>query len=419
VTSTNVALSVFLRLAGAGSKFILFFYLARHISPESLGLLGIIFAVLAIGVQLTGAEVHYINSRDIASGSKESAAAIIRAQLILHCISYFLALPLLALAFHAGALPWTYFILVALLLISEHIGQELIRFLQFTLRPVLGALVIFVRSGLWVFFLIYLVEAQGLALTPLTILQVWFFFSSLAVLLGCYLVRDYLLARTVKWLFSPHWVIETLSKAAPFLITAGCFTIAQHLDRFVLNFQIGQASVGIFFFMASMASALHILVTFAVGVFYGPLAIRAFRKEGLEEYQQIKRVFIRKTIAYGVAGFILGVILMAPALSLIGREDYLQYEHVFYLMLISNAVMLGSDITNLDLYVRGMDHEIMLAAISGLVATLLIQSVCIWAWGITGAGIGAIFSAAFSWYLRLHFYRKTIDRFPLLLSIPR
>jgi O-antigen/teichoic acid export membrane protein len=415
VVVINNLLAVFFRLSGALSKFVLFLYLGRAVDTAQIGLLAIVIAVVAIFVQLVGAEFHYINNREIASSTKLHAAGLIRGQLILHCVSYFLILPMLSLVFFFGLLDWIYFIPILCLLITEHLGQEIFRFLQFRFKPVLGALVLFVRSGLWVFVFIYLVERYGVLPSIQNVLEIWLVFSLLAVFFGGYFIRDYLFERQASKVFSLAWSKNAIGRAMPFFISAACFSLFQYLDRFILELTLGTASVGIMFFLASLASALHLFVSFAVGVFYGPLAIRAFRQKGLDAYLEVRSSFIKKTIAYGLIGVIFALVLISPVLNLVGKADYLSHAYVFYLMLIANAIMIGADFANLDLYVRNMDKEIMFSTVFALLASIVIQTIMILAFGIMGAALGVILSAIGMWIARRAMYTRAITASPQLV----
>jgi O-antigen/teichoic acid export membrane protein len=416
VRPAEVVLSVALRLAASAAKFAIFLYLAKDLPPEEVGLIGIVFAVIAIGVQITGAELHYINSRDIAAGSKDVVAGLIKAQLRVHMISYLGVAPVLWIVFYFGLLAHKYFWIVLVLLISEHLAQELTRFLQFVFRPVLSALLIFIRSGLWVIALIFGVELFHINLSALIVLKAWAIFSILAAACGLYLIREYLLLRQQISLFTLEWVTRTLRRAAPFFTTTVFFSSSLYLDRFILDALLGKEAVGIYFFLWSLASALSVFVTFAVGVFYGPLAIRAYRQEGLGAYLKVRKVFARKTATYAGIGMFCGAILIEPVLQFIGRVEYLEYAYIFYFLLSANCVVLASDFTNLEMYVRGLDREMMFAAIFGLVVTLVIQWTFIDWWGIAGGGVGAILSVLATWCGRFYFLRRSLRIEPVLLT---
>lgn len=417
---TSAVLSVVFRLSGALSKFILFLYWGRLVEPAEIGLFGIIYAIVAIFVQLVGVEFHYVNSREIASSSsKEHASRLIRGQIVLHLFSYVIAVPVLSLVFFGGILDWLYFYLIACLVVVEHLCQELFRFLQFCFRPVLGAFVSFIRSGIWVFIFIYVVEYNLALPTIKNVLYAWLSCSFLAVLIGTYFIRDYLFGQQEPGIFTFKWACAAIQRASPFFISAIFFSLFQYMDRFILNYILGPNSVGVYFFLASLASALQLIVSFSVGVFYGPLAIRAFRQEGLKGYLDVRTILIKKSLLYCFAALIPAVLVINPVLSFIGKPDYIAHVEVYYIMLIANVAMIIADFSNLELYVRNLDREIMLSAIFGLIASLVIQTVSIISFGVVGAAIGAILSAFGIMFFRRLLYSRAIVADPILQYSPR
>ena len=419
INKYSVLSSLFFRLGAAASKFILFIYLARNITPEELGLIGIIIAILIIAVQMTGLEIHYVNSRNIVTEQEINSAAIIRAQFLTHFLSYILALPCMVLLFFFQILDWSYLIVISALLISEHLGQEMIRFLQFTFKPVKSAILIFLRSGCWAYVLIILCEFFSFELNVKLVLYVWLLFSITAVVYGLISLRTFLFGKIEINLFTLDWLRTVLLKSMPFFFTTSFFTISQYIDRFVLQNIIGGFGVGIFFFMASMASALNLFVSFSVGVFYGPLSIRAFRKDGKQSFEEIKQIFIKKSIIFGIVGLTCGLILIHPALYFIDKEEYYNFIYIYYLMLFANCLMIGSDFANLEMYVRGLDVEMMSSAMIGLILTFIIQVTLVSLWGMSGVGFAAIISVGTTWITRYLVFKRAIRRNPKLLSLPR
>jgi O-antigen/teichoic acid export membrane protein len=152
--------SIFLRLAAAVAKFFLFLYLAVKLSPSEVGEFGLVVAIISIGIILIGGELHYVNSRVIAASKITDVRIIITDQLKTHLVFYILVPPLLYFLTLVDFLDDEYFYIVLWLLICEHISQEIIRFLQFTFKPVLGSFVIFFRNVSWVICLLVVSESR-------------------------------------------------------------------------------------------------------------------------------------------------------------------------------------------------------------------------------------------------------------------
>jgi len=410
--------SVFLRLSAAVTKFFLFLYLAVKFSPAEVGQFGLVVAVISIGVIFIGGELHYVNSREIAASKITDIRIIITDQLKTHLVFYILLPPLLYVLTLVDFLDGEYFYVVLGLLICEHISLEIIRFLQFTFQPVLGSFLIFFRNVSWVICLLVFSELGLMELSITNLLLVWMMFSLCTVLLGLFLIRDYLINIDYKN-FNFRKMKNNLRRALPFFVTALFFALSQNVERFTLKSIIDSESVGVFFFLASLASVLLLVVTYGVNVFLAPHAINAFRNNSCEAYGEIKKTFIWQTLIFALAAILAAIMLFDPLLSFVGKDDYIDNKNIFYVMLASNLMLLFSDFTNLDMYVRNMDREMMYASIGGLSLAIINSVVLVSFMGVLGAAVAAFISVLCLWAFRGYFYRRGLELDPSLIMSVR
>lgn len=414
----NKVFSIFLRLSAAVAKFFLFLYLAVKFSPAEVGQFGLVVAIISIGIIFIGGELHYVNSREIAASKITDIRIIITDQLKTHLVFYILVPPLLYVLTLVGFLDDEYFYIVLGLLICEHISQEIIRFLQFTFQPILGSFLIFFRNVSWVICLLVFSELALMELTIANLLLVWMMFSFFTVLLGLFLIRDYLVNVDYKN-FNFRKMKNNLLRALPFFITALFFVLSQNVDRFTLKSIIDSESVGVFFFLASLASVLLLVVTYGVNVFLAPHAINAFRNNSYGAYGEIKKTFMWQTLIFALVAILVAIMLFDPLLSFVGKDDYIDNKNIFYVMLASNFMLLFSEFTNLDMYVRNMDREMMYASIGGLSLAIINSVVFVSFMGVLGAAVAAFFSVLCLWAFRNYFYRRGLKLDPSLIMSVR
>jgi O-antigen/teichoic acid export membrane protein len=414
----NKVFSIFLRLSAAVAKFFLFLYLAVKFSPAEVGQFGLVVAIISIGIIFIGGELHYVNSREIAASKITDIRIIITDQLKTHLVFYILVPPLLYVLTLVGFLDDEYFYIVLGLLICEHISQEIIRFLQFTFQPILGSFLIFFRNVSWVICLLVFSELALMELTIANLLLVWMMFSFFTVLLGLFLIRDYLVNVDYKN-FNFRKMKNNLLRALPFFITALFFVLSQNVDRFTLKSIIDSESVGVFFFLASLASVLLLVVTYGVNVFLAPHAINAFRNNSYGAYGEIKKTFMWQTLIFALVAILVAIMLFDPLLSFVGKDDYIDNKNIFYVMLASNFMLLFSDFTNLDMYVRNMDREMMYASIGGLSLAIINSVVFVSFMGVLGAAVAAFFSVLCLWAFRYYFYSRGLKLDPSLIMSVR
>tara|TARA_B110000902_G_scaffold235128_1_gene280238 strand:- start:948 stop:1412 length:465 start_codon:yes stop_codon:yes gene_type:complete len=110
------------------SKFIFIFLLGKYAEDEFfLGEYGIIVTSISLIIYLVGFDYYVFNTREILK-SKENIIEKIRNQFFFHLIVYLILLPvLLGVIFYFNFIDTKYFLIILLLIISEHLGQELFR----------------------------------------------------------------------------------------------------------------------------------------------------------------------------------------------------------------------------------------------------------------------------------------------------
>lgn len=394
-----------IRGLSAVSRFILFLYLGRYVDPATIGVYGVMTAICALVVQFLGLEFHYFNARAILALEAGRRGRLIKDQFALHVLCYLALIPWLSIVFGIGALEWKYALYFFPLVVVEHLGQEIFRVLVTCFRPVFATVVLFVRTGLWVFVFLWVMEFVDHTAPLEKLLLIWLCFSALSVVLGLGGLRKELFVGTLRVPIDWEWIQDGLKKAFPFLVTTVLFTLLQFLDRFALQYFHGEQAVGIFFLFSSLASFLGIVLTFSVGVFYGPRAIYAYQNFGLDGYQRERRILIRKYLLAGSIVILPAIVGIFIVLNWVGRAEYYENIQVYWILLVANIVMLVADVINFDLYVRGWDKAIMWSAVIGVLVALALQMAFVPHWGIIGAAMATTLSYAALGTIRYLFLR--------------
>lgn len=380
-------LTVFIRALSAISRFGLFLYLGRNVDPETVGIYALISAVAALFVQFVGLEFHYHNSRTILAVDGVRKAQVIRDQFILHLLTYLVVVPWLVILFIAGLLDWHYALYFFPLVVFEHLSQEVFRILVMCFRPVFATIVLFVRTGLWVLIFLPIMEVFPNSPALETLLITWLSFSAASVFLGFLRLRSELSAGN---LFSPidwRWIMEGTKAAFPFFVTTCFLTALQLVDRFVLQYFHGEAAVGVVFFFSSLASFFYTFLIFSVAIFHGPKMIHAYQNLTYAEYRKERAVFIKNHVLVGATIVLPAIVAIYPVLGWVGKTQYADFMHVYWIMLLANVVMVIADFFNLELYVRRLDTAIMWAVIASAIISIVLQISFVSTLGVIGAPI--------------------------------
>src|SRR5690606_20238622 len=110
-------------------RFLLIFFLARFLEPAELGLYGLFSATISYALYLLGFDFYTFTTREVLRRERSEWGGLLKSQLGLSAVLYGVFLPLLVLIFVQGLLPWQLAGLFFVLLVLEHLTQELGRLL--------------------------------------------------------------------------------------------------------------------------------------------------------------------------------------------------------------------------------------------------------------------------------------------------
>ena len=405
-----------MRLSAAGLKFLNVVFLARTLDPAHLGVFGLIVAFAMISVQVVGGEFHAISSREVSSANKEHVSQIICSQFRLHLYFHTVLLPILFISLYLYDVYKSFCVLLPLLIFFEHMAIELSRFLQFRFRPLACATVEFIRAGGWVVVFWIIVWTTNSTPTLNLLLICWVLFSFFAAVVGFVAIRKYVSLNSFLISKSKRSLRYYAPKAFPFFIIAILSGLGLHLDKLLISSNLNVDAVGIYFLFFSIASGLHLFVTFAVNVIWAPIAIKAFRNSGLKGFRNSRSKFLLNTLIFTTIGVVGLLALINPALNFVKNDLYADNLEIFYIFLISNILIIVGEFFDLELYVRNLDKEQLVVAIFQFPLVFGFQFTLILCFGLLGAALATVFSALSLIVLRYVFLRRTLMGQPYLLN---
>ena len=346
-------------------KFLLIFFLAKFLSPEEVGLFGLIVATIGYSYFVVGFEFYTYSSRDLLGVSREMWLPIIRDQWVFFIISYILFLPLLVFAFGTYFSSWKYAGWFFILLLFEHTAQELNRLLVVMSEQFLASLVLFLRSGAWAVLVIVLMghvqEARNLDFVFLA----WSMGAGAACALG--IARLLKLdkstwKRKVDW----HWILRGIKVAFPLLIASlairGLFTF----DRYWVESFVGLDTLGAYVLFVGIAFSIVSFLDAGVIAFLYPKVVSAAKENNQQQYQKnMKELAITLVLAtLAMAAFAL---FLSPfVLSWIGKGVYIDNFFLLQWLLLAVIIYAVSMVPHIGLYAKHYDKTILYSQVFGL-----------------------------------------------------
>jgi O-antigen/teichoic acid export membrane protein len=390
-----------MRGAGMVGKFLLIFFLARILPPEEVGIYGLFTVTVSYALYLLGLDFYTYSGRGMLHDEKKMWPAMLRDQAVLFACSYLVVFPLLGLVFIAGLLPDKYALAFYILLILEHLSQELNRLMVIINKPLAAGAFSFIRSGAWCYALVA-VYLYGLIKVDLQIvLWQWALADTLVLISGIWMLRKLPWAN-MTWRINWTWIYEGLKVAVPFLFGTlalrGLFT----LDRYFIETFSGREILGVYTLYTGICFSLIGFVDAAVFSFRYPILVSLYKSGKRAAFNAAKRDFVRQTLVVVILLTLAMGLSIVPVLQWINKPIYQQHLPVFFVLLAASAVFVISHIPHYTLYAMGQDRSIVGAHIAGffvfiVFSELLVQSYMM---GMVGVAIALLVAIVVMWVLK-------------------
>lgn len=360
--------------------------LAKFLPVGDVGLFGLFFASVNLAMYAVGLDFYAFSTRELLRVQGAEVARLLRNQAALHLLSYLFALPLLALLLPAASLlPRELVGWFCVLLVLEHLGQELQRALVTLRRSTLAAALLFVRQGAWGIGVPLVMAVAPERRNLSTLWFGWTLCEALGLLLGLWVVRDLAWdearAQPIDW----AWVRRGIRGAAPFFVATLALTAMRTVDRYVLRYFWNDEAVGVLTFFLFVRNAIQGLIDAGIIFVMQPRIVAARQSGQLDEYARLMRNLFMSVLAAACGLSVFAALLIHPVLRLIGRMEYAREMAAFSAVLLLTVVAAVSDVPHTALYARHFDRAIIGCALLGLTVALVANGLFVPALGVLGS----------------------------------
>lgn len=356
-----------LRSMTLACKFLLVFFLARFLTPSALGLFGLLTATISYALYLLGFDFYTFSTRELLKFSKNQWGGMLKSQIVFTVVLYCLLCPILILLFTFGALPWAIAYWFFVLLVLEHINQELMRLLVAISKPLMAGWVLFLRAGSWT-----LVVAGLMLVAPR--------FRNLEVVLLCWTIGSLWAAiSAVKHLhgigmggWRKHvdwaWIGKGVRVALPLLVATlairGLFT----LDRYWLEALAGLDVLGAYVLFMGIGNAIMSFLDAGVFAFIYPNLIVAYQKGQADVFRNNVKRLLLQTLTFTVVSIAIALVLVDPLLGWLGKPIFREQEGIFVWILLAIFLYALGMVPHYALYAQGRDGPLIRSHVVSLFA---------------------------------------------------
>ncbi|HWK21379.1 MAG TPA: oligosaccharide flippase family protein [Microbacteriaceae bacterium] len=358
---------VVFRFWALASRFLLVFFLARYLPPAEVGLYGLVAATIAYVVYVLGMDMYTYTTREVIKSEPTGWRKHLASHsAFLGCVAV-VVVPLLALLFALGLLPWQVAVWFFLIAVSEHVGMEIDRLLVSMSDQFGASLVILVRqAALPTVAIPLLILVPGLRHLEL-VFTGWFVFNAIAILLGvCLLLRRAPASGriSIDW----AWIRRGIAVSIPFLIGTLCLRLLFTADRQVVALLENLDVLAAYTLAMSIASGVSSVLAVGVHQFVYPRLVRSASQRDGRSFQSGVRSLWGQTIIVAAGSLLVVLVTYEWIATWFGHEIYVEYGWLLPVAVAVVGVYNLSLVPHFALYALHADRSILVVTIGAVLA---------------------------------------------------
>lgn len=359
---TSYIINLSIRALTLLGKFVLFFYMAKYLEPSDLGIYGLFVTLTIFAVYVVGLDFYTFSTRELAVIEKKNWADYIKSQLFLLFLTYLTFFPIfLYISTFFISTQWIYFLVFIVFL--EHINQEIMRLLIVDNKTILANNLLFIRSGLWCYFIIGLMFFSVVEHKLNNILITWLSFGIIVLIFGTIYALQGVDLRNARVQYD--WLKKGLKISIFFLFSTIIVRLMMTIDKLWLEFLEGIEKVAVYSLFFSLSSVLIAFLDSGYFSFLYPKMIK--HKENKQLFLKLVKDMTKGTIIIVFVISVIMIIFFPYFLKWVDRGIYIEYKNIFYILLFSNIVYSFSMIPHYILYAKNRDSKIMWSHLLGII----------------------------------------------------
>jgi O-antigen/teichoic acid export membrane protein len=342
------------------AKFCLTLFIAKYGSTKLLGEYTVFLTTITISIYFLGFEFYTYSQREILKVDHSGYSQLIKNQLFFHALSYLILLPLSYLII-IQFVENRYILFFFIILILDHLNQELYRLLVVVKQPLHATVNNFFRAGMWVILIILVWYSFGSTLSLFSIISYWVIGELFCLTYSIKKFRKYLNGNYNFYSLQKSWITKGVKVSFVFFISGMIQKMVEYSERFFLQKLTNDETVGVYFFYYNIAYLPFTFFSSVIIINHLPNIISTFTKNK-EEFILAKKDFFKNTIYFCI--FFIPICVFSYYIItnfLIIKATYQQSRYVFWILLTSSIITIISEFLYIELYIRHKDYLILLS----------------------------------------------------------
>lgn len=405
--SSRKLLNVGIRGGTLISKFLLIFLIAIFFKASDVGMYGLITSTIGYALYVFGFDFYVYSGRELIGNDNKKIGSMIKDQFVLFFISYIFIMPFFLIVFFQEFIPWSYALLFFLILVLDHLGQELNRVFVALSHQLWASVLLFVRSGLWCLVAMLMMWLNPETRSLSNLLFFWTLGSALSSILGVYVLikKGYSgWSSEVDW----QWIKSGIQISMPYFLTTLLLQLLFTADRYIIKIYFENEILGAYVLFSSFSFAIATFVDAGAFVFYYPELIQTYKLNNRAEFKRKFNQMTKSVLTLVTLLSLLGILLVKPILQVAKKEIYLQNLSLFYVLLLAVWFQVVGWIPQYGLYAQKKDKEIIICNLLTSVLFFPIFFLLLNDFGKHSVGISMGFTFFIALVLKVYFFRKTL-----------
>jgi O-antigen/teichoic acid export membrane protein len=402
----NSILIVVMRASIIACKLGLAIFIGHYLHLSSLGLYGLAAATISLAPAVIGMGMVHLIMRDAVTLSLRQVTIDLRHYWCFTTSIYAVVLTLavlIAIAFGASEL-WS---LVIVIMLFEHLGNDVFQLLSNLERPLLANINAFLRGAAWILIYVPIAIWEPGFRSNTFLFGFWLGGSVSAFLLFAWASRSWPWKAAFLLPFKRDWITTTIRKAFVIYVSDLSFVGSLYLDRYLVTLFLGLQLAGVYFLYWSAASAVSTFVSIAVLQIQRPRLIKAYHDGGALAHRQLSSRFMKTTIsATAVFSAAIGGAFYIVLPFLKQSTSVADYLAAYWLIIAGMAMRNVADFGAMALFTSRRDYMTTLTNLAAVIVLTLAQILLLPFAGLYGAGAAILFT----------FSAMTLWRYKLLFS---
>lgn len=358
--------NMFLRGLTLAARFLLIFFLARYLEPAEVGVYGLFTATIGYAFYFLGFDFYAYSTRELLGRDRSEWGWMLKSQGALTLILYLIFLPILMILFLIDLLPWTIAGWFFVLLLLEHVNQELGRLLNAMSKQIAASVSLFLRVGAWPIVVVMLMYVDPRSRSLEYVFLAWSCGSALALLCAWSCIAG-VGASGWRMRIDWGWIRNGLKVAVPLLISTLAIRGILTVDRYWFESLAGVDVLATYVFFMGVSGVLVAALDAGVFPFLYPALIGAIKDQNADLFRENLSKLLSQTVILAVIAAFVGLILIDPVLQWLDRPLYSSHKDIFLCLLSANFIYALGMVPHYALYAQGLDRSIVNSHIASFV----------------------------------------------------